>query len=276
MAAEWPNAVQEEIINAIVAAGLTPATDSAADRAAGWDQLKTAIFDSAAILDAGIGSLDLSKVFGFLNILQTAGGITDNWAGSVYLHKIEHLDPGSSLTQRIAHTATLLEIFESSSLVTEKVEVRKDSVQVSRAELGNSGFTEITPDGIRYEAGKDPFNCTVIDLSDRLLWTNTGSHVWRMDHKETNILKTRKIYGSNFIFTQSTDGWDAGGGGPSDPYGALRYRERKSFINETFFNSVQSLENWDLVLITEDSADITNIIADGTEYPDLLLQVWHS
>lgn len=62
--AYWNNAVQEEIVTVIEHAGLTLRASGAADETAGWDQLKTAIFDSAAITGAAItnASIGLAKL----------------------------------------------------------------------------------------------------------------------------------------------------------------------------------------------------------------------
>jgi hypothetical protein len=57
--AQWPNAIQEEVAHVIEAAGLTLAASGIADETAGWNQLKTAIFDSNAL---GSGALAAGAV----------------------------------------------------------------------------------------------------------------------------------------------------------------------------------------------------------------------
>lgn len=65
LVANWANAVQEELAAVIEAAGLTLAASGAADAAAGWGQLKKAIFESnalgaAAIAAGAIGTSELA------------------------------------------------------------------------------------------------------------------------------------------------------------------------------------------------------------------------
>lgn len=58
--AEWNNAVQEEICNAIEASGLTLNTDATSDRADGWNQLATAIFNNHAIGTDALANLSVN------------------------------------------------------------------------------------------------------------------------------------------------------------------------------------------------------------------------
>lgn len=92
MPGEWANAVQEEIINVVVAAGLTPSVSESADRTLGWNQLKTALFDSEAldttaladdavttdkIFDCDLSKLSWVQANGGADITYASGGITD-------------------------------------------------------------------------------------------------------------------------------------------------------------------------------------------------------
>lgn len=91
--AYWNNAVQEEIVTVIEHAGLTLRASGAADQTAGWDQLKTAIFDSAAITGAAItnASIGLAKltsgtspdlVDSSMNIVNGAGTINTGYSAT--------------------------------------------------------------------------------------------------------------------------------------------------------------------------------------------------
>lgn len=55
-AAEWGNALTDEIANVISYAGLSLVATATEDRTAGWVQLKTAIFLSAAMTSAGLAA----------------------------------------------------------------------------------------------------------------------------------------------------------------------------------------------------------------------------
>lgn len=94
---EIMNAMMYEIAQVVEAAGLTLATTGAADEAAGWGQLKQAIFESAAIdtaaltdgavTDAKITDFNLSKASGSISIDGTLGSYQANWQQSVaYLY----------------------------------------------------------------------------------------------------------------------------------------------------------------------------------------------
>lgn len=74
--AYWNNAVQEEIATVVEYAGLTLRASGAADESAGWDQLKTAIFESTAISNGALSSdLSLTK-FSQGDLGWTNGGVT--------------------------------------------------------------------------------------------------------------------------------------------------------------------------------------------------------
>ena len=62
MNAEFANAVMEEMRNILIYAGMTFEGTAAADRAAGWVQLKTAIFESAAIDSAALANYAITKI----------------------------------------------------------------------------------------------------------------------------------------------------------------------------------------------------------------------
>lgn len=73
--AEFFNALQEELINAIEYAGLTISADGATDRSIGWDQLKQAIFESSAIDTTAIknNAITNDKILGLSFDKLTAG-----------------------------------------------------------------------------------------------------------------------------------------------------------------------------------------------------------
>lgn len=60
--AEFNNAVMYEILNVLDYAGVTPEASAAADRSAGWVQLKEAIFESSAITSDAIDEVSITKL----------------------------------------------------------------------------------------------------------------------------------------------------------------------------------------------------------------------
>lgn len=80
--AEFSNAVQYEIINCILYAGLTVETTAANDRSAGWIQLREAIFNSAAIDTAALANGAVT------NVKIDNGAVTDTKVSSVSLNKL--------------------------------------------------------------------------------------------------------------------------------------------------------------------------------------------
>lgn len=92
--AEWKNAVQEEIAQLIEYAGLTLSASAAADKTAGWDQLKTAIFESAAIDTAAIknDAITNAKIDG-VSLSKLEDGITDITKVYSTVEHILNIDP---------------------------------------------------------------------------------------------------------------------------------------------------------------------------------------
>jgi hypothetical protein len=168
LAAEFANAVQEELVNAIVDAGITLNASAAADRTAGWNQLSTAIFNSEAIdtpaiadeavTNAKIDSVSLSKITnGTLDLDETVGS-TD--------YNLSLTEQWIKFTQEIG-TTRHEGFFDHARLILEKKE----------SGITTEYFQLVAGDGIKFLGSSKDIKFISIDISSAS-WTNVGTDLY--------------------------------------------------------------------------------------------------
>lgn len=163
--AESSNAVQYEIINCILHAGLTVATTAANDRTAGWLQLRDAIFGSAAIntnaltdLAVTTAKLDNGAV---TNTKIGAGAVTTTKVSSLALSVLDigtaNMTGGTNnfiLSQALltyTDTATGSSLSLTSGTGTTNAILFQNSATARISRLNLNGWSTLEPAGASYQ-----------------------------------------------------------------------------------------------------------------------------
>ncbi len=268
--AEWNNAVQEELLGVLAAAGITPAASSAADRAGGWSQLAQAIFQSGAIGTNALANFAVTTAK-IANGSVTGAKIDVNSVGNT---QITDLDLGKcfgNIDQLELQSGALYaewfagvnQTYHKKELTTggdyQILDLRWDRDYSGLAAAGGvlKDYVRRDPFGLTFMTGgpADQHTTThvahqVWDLSGNT-WTNTGNG--RVTGVASRILKTKKIIAA-YVSIKMAQGpaYD----GPSylfentdivrDPTGAAilpnAYRIQ--------FNRVAASSYWDVQLFT--------------------------
>jgi hypothetical protein len=230
LGAEWMNAVQEEILGCLTAAGITPRNSSVTDRAGGWGQLATALFSSRklgeaaleadcittdklrdlAVTDDKIFGLDLAKVSGEISTATTpSAGVLDQW--------VERTDyvARDRITVATGHDLAIRDALSSASRYCQ---------DYLPGVAGYNKAVRMSPAGLSYMEDPDNTGGPVFTAAYKMVDISLGVTGWvdstvfagaKAKEITTRIPKSRSIFSAQAVSIEEA---------PSAPYDGQMYR----------------------------------------------------
>lgn len=166
MIAEWANAVQQELKNAIEAAGLTIASTGAADRTAGWAQLAQAITTKWQKKNvASVGSAGVAITFSNLLPNTTYRYTLNTEAVVASTLPIMHIKNNTTLLQAVLPKGT--------NDASGPYQSSTQTMSLTGVFTTGAGAQAVTLEGISGFSGGILFNSTDLILEELLLHSPT-------------------------------------------------------------------------------------------------------
>lgn len=241
MNAEFANALMEEFRNILARAGMAFEPTAAEDRAAGWIQLSEAIFNSAALTAAALATSSV------INSKLAPGAVTDDKVINLNLAKmygvLELLQTTESITQSVKLNYEELQFL---------IDLGGDEIVYSL--LNGGGLTVENNDGRatkylnggmrRVGAGEEAaVGMAVFDMSTTGTWDDTVTWYGVC----TGLPKTERILHAYVTLENSADIGDTAGDGVSiydGPEIKVVNGDNFGIFDRAFFTSVDTSDDW--------------------------------